>query len=105
MKAERRQQPRGPIDILFNAFQDGLPALCAGRDVSVGGIGLRTMHDNRRVKSPVVDVEFELPNASTVISARGRLRSADGRLAVVFDSISESHRAVIADYVSQSAAA
>ncbi len=99
MTNERRLQARSRIDILFNAFQDGLPALCAGHDLSEGGIGLRTLHDTRRSRSPFVEVEFELPGTHDVISARGRLRNRDGRLAVIFDAISEANRALIADFV------
>ena len=96
---ERRKLPRSRIDILFNAFQDGLPALCAGHDVSEGGIGLRTLHDTRRSSLGAVEVEFELPGTEGVIFARGMLRTSGGRAAVVFESLPESSRRLIAEYV------
>lgn len=97
---ERRTSPRFPIDILLNAFHNGLPTLCLGRDVSEAGIGLRSLQDVSATVASVLDLEFQLPGRSHVISARGEIcRRASGQLGIHFRRISEADRAVIRDFV------
>lgn len=98
MSDNRRSCPRAPLDLLFNAFHDGLPALCVATDVSEGGIGLRPVHDNRRAPAEVVEIEFQLPGADHVIAARGRVRVGESS-AVVFEELPDDDRDRIRAYV------
>ncbi|MFT6399465.1 MAG: hypothetical protein ACJAYU_004232 [Bradymonadia bacterium] len=97
---DRRTSPRHTIDILLNAFHNGLPTLCLGQDVSEAGICLRALQDVSATVASALDLEFQLPGRSHVISARGNIRRrASGQLGVFFEKISEADRAVIRAYV------
>lgn len=98
MNTENRQLRRAPLDLLFNTFQSGVPALCVATDVSEGGIGLRRVRDSRRLNGALVDVEFQLPGVDSVIVARGRIRDSP-HAAVVFEQLASEDRERIKRYV------
>ncbi len=97
---DRRSSPRHTIDILLNAFHNGLPTLCLGHDVSEAGIGLRTLQDVSASVASVLELEFQLPGEAHVISARGAIRRrASGSMGLFFEKISEADRAAIREFV------
>ena len=101
MQPERRTSARHSIDILINAFHNGLPTLCLGSNVSEDGMALRALQDVQATVASFLDLEFQLPGTDRVISARGEVRRrASGQLGLFFERISESDRAQIRSFVS-----
>jgi hypothetical protein len=101
MKDDRRISHRHSIDILINAFHNGLPTLCLGFDVSEWGIGLRALQDVQATVASFLDLEFQLPGTGRVISVRGEVRRrSSGQLGLFFQRISDSDRAQIREFVS-----
>ncbi len=99
MNDNRRSVPRAKLDLLFNAFQGGLPAVCAAIDLSEGGLGLRQLSDTRNVSDESIEVECSLPGVDRGISATGRLRVGHAS-AVVFESIEAGDLMLIREFVS-----
>ena len=100
MQDERRAVPRHSIDILINAFHNGLPTLCLGANLSEEGIALRALQDVQATVASFLELEFQLPGTQKVISARGEVRRrASGHLGLFFQKISESDRAYIRTFV------
>ena len=100
MKEERRATRRHSIDILINAFHNGLPMLCVGSDVSEQGIALRALQDVQATLASVLELEFQLPHTDRVISAKAAVqRHSSGQFGLFFERISESDRAQIREFV------
>ena len=100
MNQERRATRRHSIDILINAFHNGLPMLCIGSDVSEQGIALRALQDVQATFATALELEFQLPGAERVISARAEVkRRSSDQVALFFERISDSDRAQIREFV------
>lgn len=70
--SDRRKQPRKKIDIILNAYQDGLPTLVRGDDVSISGMRLSRILGPRRSRPERIDIEFRLPNDPEILYVRGQ---------------------------------
>ncbi len=99
---ERRIDERRPLRVLLNAFQRGVPVICAAEDISTSGIRLRTVLNGRRLSDDRLHMEFQLPDDSAVINAVGvavRSTRDDTILGIRFTHLSTEASASIQAYV------
>ena len=100
-----RRQQRAPLDIFLNKIVEEEPFMCRSRDISIGGIYLRSLIEPD-LDGRQVHLEFSLPGNNEVIWASGEIVrevGSDGRegSGIRFTAIPDRYRTMIAAYVSR----
>jgi len=107
--SDKRNSKRAPIDIYLNKYMGGVPYMNRASDISPEGLSLAQLiepqHHGRRV-----GLQFQLPGSEEVIYAEGEVvrewaeldTARRERSGVRFTLLTERHRRMIDDYVTQS---
>ncbi len=102
----RRNGYRIPLQMFLNEYVADKPYRCMSVNLSPQGIYLNRLLLPVRRKSQVVGLEFELPDVSEVIWARGEVRF-DTRnpyfhgTGVEITGIAQAHQRLLYDYVAE----
>ncbi len=106
--SDKRNSKRAPIDIYLNKYMGGVPYMNRASDISPEGLSLAQLiepqHHARRV-----GLQFQLPGSEEVIYAEGEVvrewaeldTARRERSGVRFTLLTERHRRMIDDYVTQ----
>ncbi|MDF1563509.1 MAG: PilZ domain-containing protein [Deltaproteobacteria bacterium] len=100
-----RRQQRAPLDIFLNKIVGDEPFMCRTRNISIGGIYLRSLIEPA-LEGKEVHLEFALPGSREVIWASGEIVrevGEDGRegSGIRFTAMPERYRTLIAAYVAR----
>ena len=100
----RRRDARSNIDIVLNAYQDGLPGIAFADNISVSGIRLKRVLEPRLRRADQVELEFQLPNGGDVICVTGERVYEDdvhGHVGIRFLDLSDQNFDKLQDYIDE----
>ncbi len=105
LSLEKRVETRRNLDIYLNKYVGDEPYMVRSADISPTGIYLTKLIEPDLPEGSMVSLEFELPNSSEVIWARGAVvrdasRWGSDGVGVWFTIIPEGYRRIIEDFVS-----
>lgn len=88
---DRRCQPRRSLDLILNAYQDGVPRLVAADNISCSGMRIRRVLGPQHLTSKRIDLEFQLPKQNEVLYVQGECvyeKDGGGEFGVRFTALS-----------------
>jgi hypothetical protein len=103
--SEKRKHNRVPLDIYLNKYVAGVPYMARTADISPQGVALANLIEPDQ-SGKRVGLQFQLPGSEEVIYAEGEIvrewlsTGAEGS-GVKFTLLTERHRRLIEQYVSQ----
>lgn len=93
--AERRDDTRRPVDLMFNKYIDGRPYLCQALNICVGGLLARTFCEpERQPESFAVELRLPGQDHSTWLWARSVRRDETGQ-ALAFMALGDRDKAAL----------
>jgi len=100
----RRRDNRANVDIVLNAYQDGLPGIAFADNISVSGIRLRRVLEPRLRRADQIELEFQLPNDGEIIYVTGQRVYEDdmrGHVGIRFLDLSDRHFDKLQAYIDE----
>lgn len=99
---DRRRDSRRSVDMVLNAYQDGLPGIAFADNISVSGMRLRRVLEPRLRRAETMELEFQLPYDREVIYVTGERVYQDeslGLIGIRFVDLTEDQFEKVARFV------